>query len=462
MALMCRSLVGLLLASAAAPSFRLLTLLAALGLVLPAHGQAVFVVTKATDTADGACDADCSLREAVIAANTTPGADTIRLKHAYYGFTRASEDDEDEALFGDLDLREEVTIRGLADGSTIDANFLGRVIEVYPNVAAELIDLVLKEGREFTRGGGVYNAGDLTLRRTQVTRSEVRLNVQGLLEGGGIANFGVLRLIYARVHRNRALESLQGGMGGGIYNGPGSQLYMYDSDVRDNVTGLDDAKGWGAGLFNWGVARIDRSFFGWNDPGNGEGAAMANRHGGSLAVFNTTVSANGHDGARGAIANGSENPSYGEPESKLNLLNVTIANNNGGGLYNAGRATMRNTIVASNYTQDVHDRWYDAGRNCVNHGFLNSHFSLVGADGNCPGAIVVDNATVFDVVLQHLTYLGGPTPIHPQRPGPYTIDLGDSAACPYWDQRRGRRPADGDLDGSELCDIGAAEHGADE
>ena len=446
MAHLCRCLVVLLMASAATPSF-----------------GATFTVSKTADTVDGACDADCSLREAVIAANDTPGADTIRLRHAYYGFTRAVEDDEDEAGFNDLDLLDDVTIRGLPDGSTIDANFVGRVVEVMPGVTAELIDVILKEGRAVTRGGGVYNAGDLTLRRTQVTRSEVRLGEPGLLQGGGIFNVGILRLVFAKVHRNRALDGLAGGQGGGIFNIAGAQLYLYDTDVRDNVTGLDDARGFGAGLYNMAAtARIDRSFFGWNDPGDGEGAAMANRHGGSLAVFNTTVSANGHDGARGAIANGSEHPDVSEDASKLNLLNVTIANNNGGGLLNAGRATMRNTLVAGNYTQDVHDRWYDAGRNCVNLGTLDSAFSLVGADGNCPADVVVDNATVFDVVLQHLAYLGGPTPIHPQRAGPYTIDMGDNASCPFWDQRRGRRPADGDMNDSEVCDIGAAEHGADE
>lgn len=421
-----------------------------------------FTVTKTADTLDGACNSDCSLREAVMAANATPGADTIRLKHAYYGFTLTTGEDEDTGAAGDLDLMDDVTIRGLPDGSTIDANFLGRVIEVGLDVNAELVDLILKEGREFTRGGGIYNAGNLTLRRCQVTRNEVRLNVQGLLEGGGIMNLGTARLLLTKVHRNRALDGLTGGYGGGIYNHVSRELYLYDSDVRNNVTGLDDARGSGAGLFNWGQARIDRSFFGWNDAGDGEGAAMANRHGGTLGVFNTTVSGNGHDGARGAIANGSENPSSNEPESKLYLFNATVASNNGGGLLNAGRATLRNTIIAGNYTQDGHDRWYDAGANCRNLKFLDSTFSLVGADGNCPGAIVVDNASVFDVVLQHLAYLGGPTPIHPQRPGPYTIDLGDPSYCPAWDQRKGRRPADGDLDGSELCDIGAAEANADE
>lgn len=36
-----------------------------------------FVVTKTADTNDGACNADCSLREAIVAVNANPGADTI-------------------------------------------------------------------------------------------------------------------------------------------------------------------------------------------------------------------------------------------------------------------------------------------------------------------------------------------------------------------------------------------------
>ena len=39
---------------------------------LPARGD-VFTVTKTADTADGACDRDCSLREAVDAANAAAG-----------------------------------------------------------------------------------------------------------------------------------------------------------------------------------------------------------------------------------------------------------------------------------------------------------------------------------------------------------------------------------------------------
>ena len=39
----------------------------------PALG-ATFSVTKNADTNDGTCDADCSLREAIVAANANAGA----------------------------------------------------------------------------------------------------------------------------------------------------------------------------------------------------------------------------------------------------------------------------------------------------------------------------------------------------------------------------------------------------
>lgn len=447
MARMCRPLFSLLLAIAAAPAV-----------------AATFTVTKTADTADGACDADCSLREAVQAANATPGADIVRLSHPYYRLTRVPEADDDNAVAGDLDLTDALTLRGLPDRTTVDANFIDRVVEVLPGVAAELVDITLRQGQVVGRGGCVYTEGKLILRRSWVTRCRVVLGETAVLDGAGIFNLGELRLIFARVYQNVALDGLTGGRGGGIFNGAGAVAYLYDTDVRDNVTGLDDAPGQGAGLFNWGAARIDRSLFFRNDPGGGEGSAMANREGATLSVFNTTLSANGHDGANGAIANGSRTQGDTEPQSRLTLLNVTIANNNGGGLFNTGRASLRNTLIAGNYAQDGTDRWFDAGRNCRNagHGDISWSYVLMGADGNCPGTILVDNATVFDVVLHHLAYLGGPTPVHAQRPGPYTIDMGDPLQCPARDQRQGRRPADGDGDGSELCDIGAVEHGADE
>ena len=80
---------------------------------------ATFVVTKTEDTADGTCDAnDCSLREAVIAANANADADTISVPAGLYILSRVGSDDTASA--GDLDILHETTIEG--DGS--EATFI--------------------------------------------------------------------------------------------------------------------------------------------------------------------------------------------------------------------------------------------------------------------------------------------------------------------------------------------------
>jgi CSLREA domain-containing protein len=53
-------------------------LLILLIVLLPAGPFATtFPVTKTDDTNDGTCDPECSLREAIDAANTNPGADDV-------------------------------------------------------------------------------------------------------------------------------------------------------------------------------------------------------------------------------------------------------------------------------------------------------------------------------------------------------------------------------------------------
>src|SRR5512141_2581210 len=49
-----------------------------------------FSVTKTADTNDGTCDADCSLREAVVAANNNAGPNTINIPAGTYTLTLGS------------------------------------------------------------------------------------------------------------------------------------------------------------------------------------------------------------------------------------------------------------------------------------------------------------------------------------------------------------------------------------
>ena len=71
-------------------ALRLLIFAAAAALVslqVPPAAAATFAVTKTADTNDGTCDADCSLREAIGAANALAGADIIDVPAGTYTLT---------------------------------------------------------------------------------------------------------------------------------------------------------------------------------------------------------------------------------------------------------------------------------------------------------------------------------------------------------------------------------------
>src|SRR5881397_558647 len=91
-----------------------------------AYAGTTFAVTKTQDIADGSCDSDCSLREAVIAANASLGHDSISVPAGIYtlGISGAS---ENGSATGDLDITDDADIIGAGVGlTTIDAARIDR------------------------------------------------------------------------------------------------------------------------------------------------------------------------------------------------------------------------------------------------------------------------------------------------------------------------------------------------
>src|SRR5512140_1064461 len=94
----------------------------------PAFAASITVNTTADENGTGA---NCSLREAITAANTnaafggcaagSPGADTITLPAGTYQLTiaNAGGTNEDHNATGDLDVLESLTIQGAGAGTTI-------------------------------------------------------------------------------------------------------------------------------------------------------------------------------------------------------------------------------------------------------------------------------------------------------------------------------------------------------
>src|SRR5437763_5372118 len=142
----------------------------------PAASASTFTVTKTDDTADGSCDSDCSLREAIMAANTSPGADTIVVPAGDYRLSITGAG-EDVGATGDLDVNDDTTIAGAGARTTaVDArpdgqpNPVDRVFEIGPvNPSANVtISHLTIQGGSATGmgadfGGGIENWATLTL-----------------------------------------------------------------------------------------------------------------------------------------------------------------------------------------------------------------------------------------------------------------------------------------------------------
>src|SRR5919204_3269054 len=136
----------------------------------------VLTVTKLSDSLDGTCDADCSLREAIQKANADSTRDEIVLPA---GTLRLELFDppsgpEDANATGDLDILRDLTIRGAGAGLTTIKSFLpisrpDRVIDVFGNgTDFELDDMTISGGIGKYYGGGVRGTNDGLLQLNRV------------------------------------------------------------------------------------------------------------------------------------------------------------------------------------------------------------------------------------------------------------------------------------------------------
>lgn len=456
-------------------AFARLALLLPVALAPAWAAAATFTVTKTSDTFDGACNSDCSLREAVAAANANPGTDTIALGGSVYSLTRITPQDpalddnvvfdEEDAATGDLDLRDSVVIRGKRGLTAIDGTQKMRIFEVHPGVTAAIRDLEIRNGHERVRGAGLENAGTATLSWVRF-RFNYASSGFNLGQGGAISNTGTLTVNDGQFRVNQAGGGeASAGEGGAIWNS--GTLTVRRSLFSGNHTHDDnDLGGGGAILSRGGKVLVDRCFFQSNSTGqNGHGGALAVRDGGALRVVNSTISGNdsGEPGVGGgAIANGTHSGEGGT----LFLNYVTVADNDGGGVFSNGPFTVYDSIIVGNYEDyGSEERQYAAGVNCNSLTFPIAAGNIVALDGQgCRAQTYVDNATAMATVLHPLANNGGFAPTHALREFEPAFDAASqgAGACPATDQRGTARPQDGNDDGVPGCDVGAFERGDDD
>lgn len=148
---------------------RRLAILLMLALPAPYAAANTFVVTRADDPAPNGCLlADCSLREALAAAQATPGADMIQLAAGQYFVTR-----------GDLDAYGVLDVEGVGESAT---QIVGIGASSVLRIAAQS-DVTLR-GLRFSPAGGTAIAADgdhskTTLDGVDITNGEVAAGSAG-------------------------------------------------------------------------------------------------------------------------------------------------------------------------------------------------------------------------------------------------------------------------------------------
>ena len=366
------------------------------------------VITVNTLKDEMAVDGNCSLREAIQAANLDTavdacpagsGADTVYLPAGVYTLSIPGAG-EDNGLTGDLDILSDLTITGAGEGATIvDGGGLDRVFHIVGDYQVKIANLTVRNGSVKTAGlyggGGILNqAGNLVVERVVLQAN----HVQNL--GGGIDNRGTVGVDKATFFKNPAAE------GAGLYND--GQLSVFNSTFNQNTAGTS-----GGGLDN-----------------NADGTTVTN------STFNGN-SAN-HGGGLFTV-------------ESMDLLNLTIVGNSTG-LQNDGPTSVRikNTIIALN-----------TEGSCTGTGTFTSAGNNIDDDSSnsCNFRLPSDQSGI-DPQLEDLADNGGPTLTQAPKAGSPAIDRGDNTDCPRTDQRGAFRPADGDGDQIATCDIGAVEFNA--
>ena len=354
---------------------------------------ATFTVTKTDDTNDGVCDADCSLREAIAAANAVLTNDTINFAIPANDANCANDVCTITLINGELSVKAAgtLTIDGVnANALRLSGNNQSRLFFVNNNANLTLNNLTLRDGNGAGSGGGIYDQGGvLTIANSQI------INNTANDFGGGIANNGgTVTLINSTVSNNAATTS----DGGGISNYANSTFTVINSVISNNT----------AAQLGGGIANDD----------------------GAVNVFNSTVSGNT---ANGTIAGGGI-----DNIGALKLVNVTVAFNrsngadasSGGGLWSGGTTSLRNTIIAANSVGDATIAAPDAH---FEQGAFNSlGNNLIGSTSN-PGNQIAWNsfAGTTDVLdadarLASLNGNGGKTPTHALQSGSAAIGKGNA------------------------------------
>jgi CSLREA domain-containing protein len=376
-----------------------------------AGAATLFVNTTGDEDAD---NSTCSLREAVIAANTnanyngcvgsaTPFLNnTIMVLDGTYTLEIAGTG-EDASLTGDLDIDGNggnLTINGGSEQGTIiqagttPLNGIDRVLDVRNGANVVLTNLTVRHGRISSWNGGGILIRDGNLVTDMVTITQ---NTAIGQSGGGIFKStpgGGLTITNSTISNNTTTGGTNGGgiysdnsnllidnsamtgntagdEGGGIYRtGTSAALTITNSTVSNNTA----TGGLGGGFYSTAPTILDNVTMDSNTCGS-RGGAIYKSGDTTLTITNSVLSSNSapnsSDGLGGAIFTGSE----------TQISTVTVRNNtageSGGGIFKQGNNDLR--IYWSTFNGNQAWR-FDGG--AIWNGSVNTYLTNVTISGN--------------------------------------------------------------------------------
>ncbi len=459
-----------------------------------------YVVNGTADTPDAdvgtaACrDAHgkCTLRAAIMQANFHPGADTIRLPAGTFRLTRPGADDA--AVLGDLDITDDVTLRGRGSAATIvDGNgavTLDRVFQVLATAKLTTFQgLTIRNGRRtatFDEGGGLYWDGG----GSRLSLQDVILEGNRGYYGGGayLNSNGSDTVVLDRVAiRKNTATAASGGLG--VHLGDFTSFAMHRSNVSAN-TAYEGGGVYmdGSSSFPGASVGIDGTVIAGNHASLSAGVEyhsniplvmqndevlgnVATAYGGAIGNYGVLQVSNSTVAGNSAVKGGAL---YDYEGGNASLLNVTVSGNTaqtyGGGVYeevfihNLAVVTLTDDTFSRNTAGTAGGGVYRDPAGPPAMTITNSLFARGAPGANCSDAVggannLSDDAScgfgagdgIANLRLSPLADHGGATPTILPMAGSPAVDGGAGVGVPATDQRGITRPQ-GSMD-----DVGAVE-----
>ena len=284
-----------------------------------------------------------SLPYAVLQANADSSGSAVAINFDATVFATP----ETITLNGTLDLNnalagESITINGPSAGLTLAGGGSGSdfsVITVEAGNTATCNSLTITRGVSSSAGGGITNAGTLTLNNCTLTGNAGN-------SGGAILNSGTLTLNNCTVTGNGSSVSIGGGIDNqGSSLGQGGILNVYHSTLSSNTGGAT-----GGGIESGTNATLTVVDCTLSGNAAAQGGAIDIGIGGSATLMDDILSGNTAPGTDAFSGNGGGISNAGN----LTLNDSTLAGNtavNGGGIYNVGWLTLSNATLFGNSAQ---------------------------------------------------------------------------------------------------------------